>query len=278
MQREGTMSRGTSAARCLLALFVVMLVGCKKRPDDGASAAASASVPEAPPLPPAVAPCDAEAAWAEGFPENGDDAALAAHGRAYGPKIQAWTPDCRQKALLTMCQYGCESGESGLSDELINAFPAPERAAALKYRVDRNTAKATKWRDLFTRTKALVDHALAIQGSTRSSAYETPNATAEQLAAELVNGDPCMRRMKADDAKIDPIEKDLESEDTMILLKAPVFGPLQGLLNNAHACWNCSDDRWGCKDLKADLKTAETDLVAFETRVAADKKQLALAR
>jgi hypothetical protein len=252
---------------------LLVLVGCDKK-EDAPAPAPVATAAEAP-APPPVPPCDGEAAWGEGFPENGDDDALTAHGRAYAAKIQAWTPDCRQKALVTVCQYGCESGEDGLSDELINAFPAPERTAALKYRVDRNTAKATKWRDLFTKTKALVDHALAIQGSARSSAYETPNATAEQLAAELVNGDPCMRRMKADDAKIDPIEKDLESEGTMILLKAPIFGPLEGLLNNAHACWNCSDDRWGCKDLKADLKTAETDLVTFEKQVAADKKQLA---
>jgi hypothetical protein len=174
---------------------------------------------------------------------------------------------------VTLCEYGCGSGEDGISDVLVNASPTPaERQAVLKYRLDRNTIRAKKWRDLYARTKAIVDHALAIQSSTRSSAYTPPNPTAEQLAEQLANGDPCMQRMKADDAKIDPVEAELEREETMTWLKALVFAPLRGLLGQAHSCGDCSDDRSACKSLRSDLKDAEKDLVEFEKRVAVDKK------
>jgi hypothetical protein len=80
--------------------------------------------------------------------------------------------------------------------------------------------------------------------------------------------------MKADDAKIDVVDKELQREDTMIWLKAPVFAPLGQLLVDAHLCGSCSDDRSSCNGLRSDLKKAEADLLDFEKHLAADRKQL----
>jgi hypothetical protein len=108
------------------------------------------------------------------------------------------------------------------------------------------------------------------------------NPTAEQIAEQIANGDPCMRRMKADDAKIYAIVDELDHEvdgvgggDTVRFLQASVVAPLRGILTQTHSCGNCGNDRSSCKSLRDDLKEAEEGLLEFEKQIASDKKHVA---
>jgi hypothetical protein len=283
MMKVSTFFRRRMWRRRAAAIVFTTLIACGKSQagtDTAPTTTPSETSAAAPP--PAVGPCDAEGVWSADFPENGDDAALAAHKRAVTQRIKAWIPECRKKALVALCQYGCDSGDDAISDVLIDASPTPpEQQAALKYRLERNALRATKWRDLYSKTKGIVDHALAIQASPRSSTYAPANPTAEQMADQIANGDPCMRRMKVDDTKIYAIVDELDHEvdgvgrgDTVRFLQAPVVAPLRGLLTQAHSCGDCGDSRSSCKSLRSDLKEAEDELLAFEKQIASDKKQV----
>ena len=273
-----------------LILGAALLIGCNKHTDNETSAATSASASSTPA--PKATPCESDTegwegkvmGWGPDFVEHAD-----ALTKAATQKIAAWTTDCRQKALVDRCEYGCDSHDDVIS-ALINASPtSSEKQAALKYRLDRNMLRATKWREVFSKTKGFVE--LAPRHCNKC--HTLGNCRASNVEADGTmhpRGTPCSRRRPeldpnarqhandADDAKIYAVWSELDHDDkTQRFLQAPVFVPLQEVLTHAQNCGNCGDTEadGDCKNLRSDLNRAEGELVEFEKHVAADRKLIA---
>lgn len=105
------------------------------------------------------------------------------------------------------------------------------------------------------RVQAIKAHALAIQGTPRSSAMET-----------------CLPRMRADFATIDALTEEIKGA-----LPTLPFGSvgLLGMLSAAKSCVDCSDDRGRCGDMAEPATDFADLLTARDKLIASDKKALA---
>jgi hypothetical protein len=204
--------------------------------------------------------CDAEALW------FGDSLPVGDRARAFTNLITTWTPECRYRALEAMCSPG--GCDEVVTDKVIGAASANEKASLRGIRVTHNRAAVTVGRDLYGKVATLAAYARSIRGAPRGSAYNKRNATAEEMAEELAEGNPCLERMSTDFARIDEVEADIDQR----LPRAPAGTlALKTVLAYVRSCVDCSDDRSSCGEIAEPLGDVRELMQSYDKLIASDR-------
>jgi hypothetical protein len=220
----------------------------------------------APELPPAPPPCDVHALW---FGEGNEASApFEDRRRAAVAAMSAWTPACRWAAHTESCKQGCDEL---LSDMLIDAArDTDEKRRLLAWRRDRNTESVAAARRLERKLSAFVSYALRIIDSPRMDDYST-GTSVEAVARDIVNGNPCLVRMRADFVKLNELNAEIDA--SLALLPSGSIG-LKSLTFQARSCVDCSNDRSLCRDMKPEFETFRENIAEAEKLVTADAARL----
>jgi hypothetical protein len=220
----------------------------------------------------AAAECDADKAWFADFPEEGmPDGFVEAHPAAFTKLLAKWTPECRAKAMTTLCAtHGCDDLPS---TQLIDAAATPdEKRAARTTRLTGNVEAVKRGRIHLAATQRLVNYALSIRNVPRPSSRGKSD---EEMAEDLANGNPCLDRMRNDFARIDAANAAIGND-----LSSLPFGlvGLRSELMLTKSCVDCSNDRSSCDELREPLKDATELLADYDKLIASDRAALASPR
>jgi hypothetical protein len=217
-----------------------------------------------------LAACNAHDAWfgtdgvgqGEGRPEQNQAALIL--------KMKEWSPQCRAAALQSECEKRCDDFISGL---ILKATSTPsEKRELLRVRYRRNTQSVDAAMALMGKVMAFASYARSIISSPRSGAYQNPGASLDEQAQEIAGGNPCLTRMRADFARIDSLDQEVEAQ----LSALPIgFVVIRSTLSYAKFCVNCGSDRSSCKDMSDSIKDANEVIAEWKKLVASDRKALA---
>ena len=258
----------------LFGTLLALGVACSKpTPERSAQPKPSATVhasalPSAPSKTPPPAPtCDGHSLWFDsnwgGTPEQNQ--------ASFVSVVKSWSADCRMKAVELECGYCCDDFITAMLIQ--GGSNVAAQRSLLRVRYDRNLACSSRAEEVFAKVKEITRYARSLIGSPRSSAYRNQNESLEDKAAHLVDGDPCIERMKREFERI----RVLNSEVTSNLPKLPQgFVGLSSTLSFTQNCLNCADDRSPCEDMTQDLTTPAKILASHKKLVANDKRVLAL--
>lgn len=256
--------------RWQLALVALLCVGCRdqthgQRPSASFSASSSAlqaAAAASDTAAPTAQDCDAQALW------FGSTLPVDGRADAFINTLRGWTPECRRKAFEGMCSSGCSEV---VTDKVIAASTSAERSDLLMIRMTRNRRAAAIGRDLYSKVNAIAKYAKSIRGTPRGSAYHKPNASDYEYAAELVDGNPCLDRMRKDFTRI----KDLSNELKAQLSSAPSGTvALTSALSFIRGCVDCSDDRSSCDLATEPLENVKENLAEVDKLIAADQRAI----